>query len=88
MRKLLLAAVLAAGLAGCNSNDPADRALVGGALGAGTGAVVAAATGANTGGVLLGTGLGAIGGSVLGAATAPRERTRCVNRYGEPVVCP
>lgn len=86
MTKFLLAAAFAVVLTGCNSNDPADRALVGGAVGAGTGAVVAAATGADAGGTLLGAGIGAIGGSVIGAATTPR--TRCVNRFGEPVPCP
>ncbi|ORE95878.1 bacteriocin [Acuticoccus yangtzensis] len=83
MKKYLIIAAVAAGLAGCNSNDPGDRALVGGALGAATGATVAAATGANAGGTLVGAGVGAVGGAALGAATAPR----CVNQYGTRVPC-
>jgi osmotically inducible lipoprotein OsmB len=51
-------------LAGCGYN-PGDRALSGGLLGAGAGAVVAAATGgAPLVGALIGGGVGAVGGAV------------------------
>lgn len=86
MKQILLAVALAAGLAGCNSTNQQDRALVGGALGAATGATIAAATGADAGGALAGAGIGAVGGAVLGAATTPS--TRCVNQFGDPVPCP
>ncbi|RAI00452.1 bacteriocin [Acuticoccus sediminis] len=84
MKKILIAVALAAGLAGCNANNTGDRALVGGALGAATGAGVAALTGASAGGVVAGSVIGGAGGAVLGAATTPR----CVNQYNQPVQCP
>ena len=86
MKKIVLAAALIAGLgvAGCNSNNPGDRAAVGGALGAATGATIAAASGANTGTTLGVAAAGGAAGALAGAATTPR----CVNQYGEPVQCP
>jgi osmotically inducible lipoprotein OsmB len=59
---------LGAGLAGCGER-PGERALTGGLIGAGTGAVIGGATGGNAGtGALIGGGVGALGGAV----TAPR----------------
>ncbi len=59
-------AILAFGLAGCG-NTTGERALTGGALGAGAGAGVGALTGGSAGtGALIGGGLGA----VTGAATS------------------
>lgn len=56
--------VLALGLAGCG-DSPGSRALSGGAIGAGTGAVIGAATGgAPAIGALIGGAVGAIGGAV------------------------
>ena len=70
MQRMLMAAVvaggLAIGLAGCG-RDPGTRAVTGGLIGAGTGAVIGGATGGNAGtGALIGGGVGAVGG----AATA------------------
>jgi hypothetical protein len=63
---LIIAALL--GLAGCG-NDPGTRALSGGAIGAGGGALLGAALGGNPAtGALIGGAAGAIGG----AATTPR----------------
>jgi hypothetical protein len=86
MKKILVAAALVAGLglSGCNSTDPGDRALTGGAIGAATGAVVAAAAGANPGTTLGVAAASAAGGALVGAATTPR----CVNQFGERVPCP
>jgi hypothetical protein len=51
-------------LAGCG-DTPGERALSGGAIGAGSGAAIGAATGGNAGtGALIGGGIGAIGGAV------------------------
>ncbi|MEM8665513.1 MAG: bacteriocin [Pseudomonadota bacterium] len=86
MKKTLLAVALIAGLAGCTSTREGDRALVGGAIGAATGATIAAATGASAGGTIAAATVGAAGGAVVGAATTPRRR--CVNRFGDPVRCP
>ena len=84
MKKTIVAIALVVGLAGCNSNDPGDRAAVG-ALGAGAaGGLIAAAAGANAGTTLGVAAASAAGGAIIGAATAPK----CVNRRGERVVCP
>lgn len=67
-----LAATLA--LASCGTN-PGDRAVSGGLLGAGAGAVIGAATG-NAG---TGAAIGAVSGAVIGAATNP-----CQLNLGDP----
>ncbi len=57
------------GAAGCG-HDPGTRALTGGAIGAGTGAVVGTAVAPGIGwapGALI----GGVGGAVIGAATTP-----------------
>lgn len=59
-------------LAACNPYDPAQRALGGAALGAGTGAAIGAIAGGGRGaatGALIGGAVGAVGGAV----TTPRE---------------
>lgn len=67
------AALLALSLSACG-NTAGERALSGGALGAGVGALGAAATGGNAGtGALIGGGVGA----AAGALTTPRY-----DRYG------
>ncbi|CTQ43248.1 MULTISPECIES: lipoprotein [Stappiaceae] len=89
MKKILLVALAATALAGCQSSSQRDRALVGGGLGAATGAIVGAAAGAGAAPVLAGAAIGAAGGAVIGAATTPKN---CVahDRYGNPyrVACP
>ena len=55
-------------LAACGS-DPGTRALTGGAIGAGAGAVVGSATGV---GPIGGAVVGGLGGAAVGAATTPR----------------
>jgi hypothetical protein len=57
------------GLSGCGYT-PGSRALSGGAIGAGTGAIIGAATGTGpAGGALIGGAIGAIGGAVTSART-------------------
>lgn len=64
---LLLAALT--GLAGCG-DTPGQRALSGGAIGAGSGAIIGAATGGSAAtGALIGGGVGAIGGAVTNPHT-------------------
>lgn len=70
---LALAGAIA--LAACGTN-PGDRAVSGGILGAGAGAVIAGATGGSVG---TGAAIGAVGGAVLGAATDP-----CDLNLGDP----
>ena len=69
VRKFLAPALLAVALAGCGYS-PGHRALTGGAIGAGGGAIVGAATGMGAGtGALIGAGAGAL----TGAATTHNQ---------------
>lgn len=72
MSKRLLsvaALILVLGLAGCGYN-PGTRALSGGAIGAGAGAIIGAATGGGPAtGALIGGAIGAIGGAVTNPHT-------------------
>jgi hypothetical protein len=72
------------GLVACQADSSRDRALVGGALGAGTGAVIGSVAGQTRGAVVGGV-IGGATGAIVGAATTPRN---CVDRYGRAVVCP
>lgn len=88
MKRFVVLAAAGLLLAACQSDSQRDRALVGGGLGAATGAVIgAAATG--VGGALVGGVIGGAGGAIVGSATTPKN---CVayDRYGRPyrVVCP
>jgi hypothetical protein len=76
MRKLLIGIVLVGALAGCNAYDPRDRALAGGVIGAGTGAVIGGVATGRAGGAVAGGIIGAAGGAIIGAATAPRPYYR------------
>lgn len=67
MSRLLTLCVLVLGLAACGS-DPGSRALSGGAIGAGTGAVIGSVTPVGT---VPGLIIGGVGGAVIGAATTP-----------------
>jgi hypothetical protein len=69
LRTPLLALPLILALAACGQT-PGERAVSGGLIGAGTGALVAGATGGRVGtGALVGAGVGAIGGAI----TAPDQ---------------
>jgi osmotically inducible lipoprotein OsmB len=61
-------AALAIATAACGER-PVDRALTGGAIGAGGGALVGAAAGNPWAGAVV----GGLGGAAIGAATAPRQ---------------
>lgn len=89
MKKLLLVAAAAVFLAGCQSSSTRDRALVGGGLGAATGAIVGAAAVGGAGPALAGAAIGAAGGALVGAATTPKNCT-AYDRNGRPfrVRCP
>ena len=67
-RPIVILAACAAVLAGCG-RSPGDRALSGGLIGAGTGAVIGGAYGNPVGGALIGGGVGAVGGAV----TSPND---------------
>ncbi len=68
-RKLVAPALLAIALSGCGYS-PGHRALTGGAIGAGGGAIIGAVTGMGAGtGALIGAGAGAL----TGAATTHNQ---------------
>jgi osmotically inducible lipoprotein OsmB len=71
MNKVVVAvtALLALSVAACG-NDPGTRALTGGAIGAGTGAVIGSVTPI---GPIGGAVVGGVGGAVIGAATTPHD---------------
>jgi osmotically inducible lipoprotein OsmB len=69
VKYLAIIGAFALATAACGER-PVDRALTGGAIGAGGGAVVGAATGGNP---LVGAAIGGLGGAAIGAATAPRQ---------------
>jgi osmotically inducible lipoprotein OsmB len=68
IKYLAIVGALAVTTAACGDR-PVDRALTGGAIGAGGGALVGAAAG----NPLAGAAVGAVGGAAIGAATTPRQ---------------
>jgi hypothetical protein len=67
LANLMILTLLLPGVAACG-NNPGDRALTGGAIGAAGGAVVGAAAGNPIAGAVV----GGLGGAAIGAATTPR----------------
>lgn len=68
IKYLAIIGALAMTTAACGER-PVDRALTGGAIGAGGGALVGAAAGNPIAGAVV----GGLGGAAIGAATAPRQ---------------
>ena len=68
VKSFAIIGVLALATAACGER-PVDRALTGGAIGAGGGALVGAAAGNPVAGAVV----GGLGGAAIGAATAPRQ---------------
>ena len=68
IRHVAILATLTVTTAACGDR-PVDRALTGGAIGAGGGSLVGAAAG----NPLAGAAVGGLGGAAIGAATAPRQ---------------
>jgi osmotically inducible lipoprotein OsmB len=90
MKHVFAAIVLAGGLTACNAYNPADRAIAGGVIGAGTGAVIGGVATRSAGGAVAGAVIGGAGGAILGAATTPgrgygRRSCRGYDEYGDPV---
>ena len=75
--KIVLPVVALLGLAACG-NTPGQRALTGGGIGAGSGALLGVATG---GSPLTGAVLGGLGGAVIGAVTTPTQAPVRSRRY-------
>lgn len=88
-RSALLGLVSAMLLAGCNSPYHADRgALLGGGLGAATGAIVGSASGHPGAGAAIGAGVGALSGAAIGAGmdeSEARNRALIEQRLGRQV---
>ena len=63
---LVLTVSVAAALAGCNTTPVQDGAVLGGALGARTGAIIEHQVGKQGEGALIGAGLGALTGALVG----------------------
>jgi osmotically inducible lipoprotein OsmB len=89
MKRLLIVGAMGLALAGCSEYSQSDRALAGGAIGAGTGALVGGLATHSTGGAVVGGLIGAAGGAMVGAGTTPRACT-ARDRYGRlyAVQCP
>ncbi len=84
MKTIIACAALALSLGACQSNDPGDRAVAGGLIGAGTSAVVGGLATGRAGGALAGAAIGGAGGAIIGASTAPRGWCRDYDDYGRP----
>ena len=67
MSRYFVLLAMAFGIAACG-HDPGSRALTGGAIGAGAGAIVGSTTAV---GVVPGVVIGGLGGALIGAATTP-----------------
>ncbi|WP_372424849.1 bacteriocin [Salinarimonas chemoclinalis] len=67
--------VLALAVGACSPYSRTDRALTGGAIGAGTGAVIGGAATRSVGGALVGGVIGGAAGAIVGAETTPRACT-------------
>ena len=81
MLALWLALAAAVSVAACETPQQ-NNALVGGALGAGTGALIGSAvSGGNAGSTIAGAALGAGTGAMIGAAATPQPAGRCA-RFG------
>ena len=100
MRIFIVAIVTTFVLPACQSNQSTDRALIGGGLGAATGAIIGDSLGdGKKGAAVPGAIIGGAAGAIIGAATTPEPEPRegeppreCVgyDRYGNPfpIVCP
>ncbi len=75
MKKVVIACVLALTLGACSQYSRSDRALAGGAIGAGTGAVVGGLATNTVGGALVGGVIGGAAGAIIGAETTPAACT-------------
>lgn len=76
--------IVAAALAGCATMTPTQGgALTGGAIGAGTGALIGSTSGHAGEGALIGAGVGALSGALIGDGI---DESRTVRRQNEVIV--
>jgi uncharacterized protein YcfJ len=83
MRKIIVVALAAMTLAGCQTARE-DRQLSGALIGGGTGAVIGGLAGRSVGGAVAGGVIGAAAGAIIADSTRP-GRCYTHNRYGERV---
>lgn len=78
MKKLTLMSLVAVALiaAGCNTTPTQDGAVVGGALGAGAGAIIGNQSGHTGEGALIGAAAGALTGAIVGDQVDERRQRR------------
>lgn len=78
MKKTTLFTILTAGalVAGCNTTPTQDGAVLGGALGAGAGAIIGNQSGHAGEGALIGAGAGALTGAIVGDQVDERRQRR------------
>jgi hypothetical protein len=84
VQKVILAAALALGLAGCGGSQ-SDRTLTGAALGGVTGAAIGGLATGTGGGAIAGAAIGALGGAAIGASSRPRYSRCYINDYGREI---
>lgn len=89
MKKLALCCIVALSLGACSEYSRSDRALAGGAIGAGSGALIGGLASNSVGGALVGGVIGGAAGAIIGAETTPAACT-ARDRYGRiiQVQCP
>ncbi|OYX03839.1 MAG: bacteriocin [Rhizobiales bacterium 32-66-8] len=89
MRAAIIVVTAALALGGCSEYSQQDRAVGGGLLGAGAGALVGGLATGTAGGAVVGGVLGGATGAIVGAATTP-QNCWARDRYGNNirVACP
>lgn len=93
MKKVLVAVLMSAALAGCETQtEGQQRATTGALVGGAGGALVGQAIGGNTKSTVIGAASGALLGAVVGSATTPQRRgeqlCRYQDRYGRIYTAP
>jgi osmotically inducible lipoprotein OsmB len=72
MRNIIACMLVAGSMAACTARE--ERAVGGGLIGAGAGAVIGGLASGTTGGALAGAAIGGVGGAIIGASTTPGRR--------------
>jgi outer membrane lipoprotein SlyB len=82
IKKAILAVLMTAALAGCETQtESQQRATTGALIGGAGGALVGQAIGGNTKSTVIGAASGALLGAVVGSATTPQPRGQQLCRY-------
>lgn len=90
MKKILIVGFLGTtilALGACSEYSRRDRAIGGGLIGAGTGALIGGLASRSAGGAVAGGAIGGVAGAIIGAETTPRA-CRARDYYGRIVRVP